>query len=131
MKVTDKQLAAVLWQLCQGAQKGNELQERVAVFVNYLGQNSLIHRSGKIQQALLDVELQKEGKQKVTVESPFDLNDEIVRGILEKLDIKKPVITQKKNKQLIGGVIAKTEDTIYDISLKTQLNKLEKQLSTL
>ncbi len=131
MKVSDKQLASVLWQLCQGAQKGNELEERIAVFVNYLGQNSLIHRAKKIEQALLDVELQKEGKQRVTVESAFDLDDEVVRSILEKLDIKKPVVTSTISKKLIGGVVAKTEDTIYDISLKTQLNKLEKQLSTL
>lgn len=129
MKITNKQLALVLQSLCAGIQKGNELQQRIEIFVKYLGQNSLIHRAPAIEDALKELELKDEGKEKVTVESPFELKDETVEAILKKLNIEKPVVTQKKNKKLIGGLIAKTEDTIYDISLKTQLSKLQQKMA--
>ena len=128
MKITDRQLAIVLHELCAGAQSGNELEARVKVFVQYLGQNALIHRSDRIEEALKEVALEAEGKQTVTIESPYELSDETVGALQKALKLEKSVPKFEKNTELIGGAIAKTKDTIYDLSLKKQLEKLAQSL---
>ena len=48
---------------------------------------------------------------------------------LEKLSGKKVTVTTRQDPELLGGVIAKVGDTIYDGSLRTQLRTLRDELS--
>lgn len=48
---------------------------------------------------------------------------------LEKLSGKKVVIEKKQDPELLGGVVAKVGDVVYDGSLRTQLRALRDQLS--
>ncbi|MBK7075376.1 MAG: F0F1 ATP synthase subunit delta [Myxococcales bacterium] len=48
---------------------------------------------------------------------------------LEKLSGKKVVLSKREDPNLLGGVVAKVGDTVYDGSLRTQLRVLRDELS--
>lgn len=48
---------------------------------------------------------------------------------LEKLSGKKVTITKREDPELLGGVVAKVGDTVYDGSLRTQLRTIRDELS--
>lgn len=53
-----------------------------------------------------------------------------ITASLEKLSGKKVVLVKHEDPALLGGVVAKLGDTIYDGSLRTQLHTLRDELST-
>lgn len=52
-----------------------------------------------------------------------------ITSMLEKLSGKKVVVEKKQDPALLGGVVAKVGDVVYDGSLRTQLRALRDQLS--
>jgi F-type H+-transporting ATPase subunit delta len=66
----------------------------------------------------------------VTSATPLDAKqlDQIVAA-LEKLSSKKVDVTKKEDPALLGGVVAKLGDTVYDGSLRTQLRTLKNELT--
>jgi F-type H+-transporting ATPase subunit delta len=52
-----------------------------------------------------------------------------ITAALEKLSGKKITVTKKEDPELLGGVVAKVGDTVYDGSLRTQLRTLRDELS--
>ena len=52
-----------------------------------------------------------------------------ITASLEKLSGKKVQVVKKEDPALIGGVVAKVGDTIYDGSVRTQLRQLRDQMS--
>jgi F-type H+-transporting ATPase subunit delta len=52
-----------------------------------------------------------------------------INAVLEKLSGKKVSVTTRQDPELLGGVIAKVGDTVYDGSLRTQLRTLRDELS--
>jgi F-type H+-transporting ATPase subunit delta len=62
-----------------------------------------------------------------TALTPTQLKD--ITAALEKLSGKKVVVEKKQDPELLGGVVAKVGDVVYDGSLRTQLRALRDQLS--
>ena len=64
------------------------------------------------------------------IESKFDLSNEILNKIKNKLNANQPkyVVTQK-NDEIIGGFVATYQGMIYDASIKNQLQLLKKILT--
>ena len=52
-----------------------------------------------------------------------------LNAALEKLSGKKVSVTTRQDPELLGGVVAKVGDTVYDGSLRTQLRTLRDELS--
>ena len=52
-----------------------------------------------------------------------------ITATLEKLSGKKVSVTTRQDAELLGGVVAKVGDTVYDGSLRTQLRNLRDELS--
>jgi F-type H+-transporting ATPase subunit delta len=52
-----------------------------------------------------------------------------ITAALEKLSGKKVAVTKREDPSLLGGVVAKLGDTIYDGSLRTQLRTLRDELT--
>jgi F-type H+-transporting ATPase subunit delta len=52
-----------------------------------------------------------------------------ITAALEKLSGKKVSVTKREDPELLGGVVAKVGDTVYDGSLRTQLRTLRDELS--
>ena len=50
-------------------------------------------------------------------------------AVLEKLSGKKVTVQKREDPELLGGVVAKVGDTIYDGSLRTQLRNMRDELS--
>ena len=73
----------------------------------------------------------KAGKITAEVTSAVELTAAQLKDItktLEKLSGKKVVIEKKKDPALLGGVVAKLGDTVYDGSVRTQLRALRDEL---
>ncbi len=52
-----------------------------------------------------------------------------INAALEKLSGKKVSVTTRQDPELLGGVVAKVGDTVYDGSLRTQLRAIRDELS--
>ena len=67
----------------------------------------------------------------VTSARPLDASQlsQIINA-LEKLSGKKVAVTRREDPELLGGVVARLGDTIYDGSLRTQLRTLRDELTT-
>ncbi len=52
-----------------------------------------------------------------------------ITAALEKLSGKKVTVTKREDPELLGGVVAKVGDTVYDGSLRTQLRTIRDELS--
>jgi F-type H+-transporting ATPase subunit delta len=67
----------------------------------------------------------------VTSARPLDASQlsQIINA-LEKLSGKKVAVTRREDPELLGGVVARLGDTIYDGSLRTQLRALRDELSS-
>jgi F-type H+-transporting ATPase subunit delta len=52
-----------------------------------------------------------------------------ITATLEKLSGKKVSVSSRQDPELLGGVVAKVGDTVYDGSLRTQLRNLRDELS--
>jgi F-type H+-transporting ATPase subunit delta len=52
-----------------------------------------------------------------------------ITAALEKLSGKKVAVTKREDASLLGGVVAKLGDTVYDGSLRTQLRTLRDELT--
>lgn len=72
----------------------------------------------------------KNGVVKASVISAVDLNNDMKQNLLDRLEKKtssKVVANYKIDQKIIGGFIAKIEDTVYDASVKHQLELLRKK----
>ncbi len=66
----------------------------------------------------------------VTSAKPLDPSQlSQITAALEKLSGKKVTVTKREDPELLGGVVAKVGDTVYDGSLRTQLRTLRDELS--
>jgi F-type H+-transporting ATPase subunit delta len=66
----------------------------------------------------------------VTSAKPLDPSQlSQITATLEKLSGKKVSVTTRQDAELLGGVVAKVGDTVYDGSLRTQLRTLRDELS--
>jgi len=66
----------------------------------------------------------------VTSAKPLDPSQlSQITAALEKLSGKKVTISNRQDPELLGGVVAKVGDTVYDGSLRTQLRTLRDELS--
>jgi F-type H+-transporting ATPase subunit delta len=66
----------------------------------------------------------------VTSAKPLDPSQlSQITAALEKLSGKKVTVTRREDPELLGGVVAKVGDTVYDGSLRTQLRTLRDELS--
>jgi len=50
-------------------------------------------------------------------------------AVLEKLSGKKVSVSKREDPELLGGVVAKVGDTVYDGSLRTELQRMREELS--
>jgi len=66
----------------------------------------------------------------VTSAKPLDAGQlSQIIAALEKLSGKKVAVTRREDPDLLGGVVAKLGDTVYDGSLRTQLRTLRDELT--
>jgi len=121
-----KEYAAALYQITAG-KTGAELTEALSAFAALLARKGLLKRADKIMQEFIALSKQKEGIVDIEITSMNVLPENIIKKI-EAAFGKTVVSTNKTDKSLLGGMIIKTNDKIFDASLKTQLSRLKQQL---
>jgi F-type H+-transporting ATPase subunit delta len=119
--------AAVVARLAQGL----ALEAEPAALVSLLADRDRLAGVGAIAAAfreLADVEL---GRLRARVTSAVPLDDAAVHAIAEKLSAatqKKVLVERAVDPAILGGVVAQVGSTVYDGSLRTQLEDLRSTL---
>lgn len=92
-------------------------------------------RMGSLESISREVDAMIEAKSgrvtaEVTSAKPLDPEQLTqITAALEKLSGKKVAVTKREDASLLGGVVAKLGDTVYDGSLRTQLRTLRDELT--
>ena len=102
-----------------------------ANFLRVLLRNNRLTELGQINERLASVLSERSGQVTAKVVSARELNDGEKSDIqigLEKLTGKKVNIKYEKDENIIGGVVTTIGSTVYDSSVKTQLENLKKEM---
>ena len=125
-KSTVSQYARALYEATKG-QSGKNLEKVIAGFVNLLARRQKLKQVGRIIEEFVSYAKKQEGIQRIEVTSAIKLNPSILEAIKQSFG-KKVELSEKVTPEILGGVKIRTEDTILDASLKTQLMRLKQSL---
>lgn len=130
MRLNPKQLAQALYEAVSQV-KPAEQEKVLDRFVKVLAEEGALNLWPDIEKELILLFGKASGKEVVelvTAKEEVKVNTELIETLnlaaKKKLDINRSV-----NEELIGGVVLKTDDLIFDASVKTQLSKLKSELS--
>jgi F-type H+-transporting ATPase subunit delta len=125
-KIKLKFYAEALYELTKGT---NELQtkELIAKFARLLIRNHTEHKVDAIIKAFVKKQEQEEGMYPATIITAHKLDGDLKKQIQKTLG-SKAALEEQVDTQILGGIIVKTEDTILDGSIRTQLLKLKQAL---
>lgn len=131
MKIKPKQYARALFELTKDKNK-TEVKETIANFTKFLFKNNDAFKLDKILQEftilcnkeLLILDAEISSAHQLSRET-----EELLKEYLKKESTAKEIKTDLKvNKNILGGVIIKYGDKIFDASIKNRLNKLKQSL---
>ena len=131
MKITPKQYAESLYEAI--SEKGKKEAEAAVVnFVNILFANNDASKINNI----IDLFEKKWNKEEGVVEAEIISKEKLSSGIIKSLNdyiaklsgAKKVIMNEKEDKNILGGVVIKYEDKIFDASLKTKLEDLNSNM---
>lgn len=126
-KVTDTELARILWQITRHASE-QDITERVRAFVHYLHTHAMLHRGERVVACFTEVARQQEGGSELILESAEPLSKEIISEIQHTLSLTDASVVTKENPAILAGVIAHVNGVVYDMSITKQLQRLTEQL---
>lgn len=130
MRLNPKQLAQALYEAVSQV-KPAEQEKVLDRFVKVLAEEGALNLWPDIEKELIVLFGKASGKEAaelVTAKEEIKIN----AGLIETLNSvakKKLDINRSVDEELIGGVVLKTDDLIFDASIKTQLSKLKSELS--
>ena len=127
MKRSNKQYAQALY-TATGDTSGKDLERVIKNFVLLLHKNRKIKQVENIITEFIKYAKKQEGIIDIEITSARKLDKTTLEKIKEIFG-KKTISTEKENKGMLGGIIIKTEDVIFDGSVKTQLTKLKQKIS--
>ena len=125
-KTSNFQFAKALYEITKDLPKG-QLAETIRQFVLILQKNNKLKKVDYITAEFINYSKKQEGIKSIEVESARKLEQSALNKI-RKIFGEKSEISEKTNKDLLGGIKIKVDDMVYDASLKTQLIKLKKSL---
>lgn len=119
--ISNKQLAKIIY-LQLKSQKSKKVSEEVAKF---LVENKRTKDLSKIMREVSDLQYKRDNVQEVTMTSAYRLSDDIKQQILHHINVKKYVVNEVIDQELIGGVRIESNDSIFDLSVRNRLQKLK------
>lgn len=125
-KIRLKFYAEALYELTKDSNE-SQTKELVAKFSRLLVQNHIEYKVEAIIKAFVKKKAQEEGIYPATIITAHKLDADLKKQIQKTLG-SKAVLDEHVDTQILGGIIVKTEDTILDGSIKTQLLKLKQAL---
>ncbi len=127
MKRTIKAYAQALFELTQNATP-EMVQKITHEFTRLLARDNKLGSADKIMAQFVSIAKKKQGIVELNVTTASALTSETKEQLMKTFG-SKVEIHEQIDKSLIGGLVAKTGDTILDGSIKTQLKRLKASLS--
>lgn len=123
------QLAKILYKLTSDVE-ADKVDAAVEVFLRYLQRNRMISRTNQIITAFEAYAKEVQGSEDIHITSAKELPKETVTAISAKLGAgSSAVIETTIDESLIGGVVARKGNTIFDASIKTELERMARSLN--
>lgn len=137
MKYSPKQYAEALWEAVKN-KKGKEMEKMTDNFFALLKKNNDSGLAGKISKEFEEIVLREEGVFRGEIIFARNMDAKVKHAIEKKLidrragDIKAKEIrwSEKTDKELIGGFVARIDEVLIDASMKTTLEKMKRELKT-
>lgn len=126
-KISNKQFAKALYEATRDL-KGEKLHQALKQFVVVLVRNNKLKKADKIIAEYVSYYKKQEGIVTMTVSSARKLEKHTL-DLINKVFGGKTEMTEDLDLALLGGVKIKTEDKIFDGSIKKQLKKLHQKIS--
>ena len=125
-KSTNYDYAVALYDVTEHL-KGKELDAALTNFVSLLFHDQKLKQASSIIAEFEKYAKKKAGIVSIEITSARELDDKTISHI-KKAFGDKVETTQKINESILGGIIVREENKIFDASLKTQLSKLKSSL---
>lgn len=125
-KLTPRQYGKILYELTKDLSK-KDLEKAVKTFFDFVVHDQAVKKIEAIMKEYTVYARKQEGEEDVTVISAFPLTQEIIKEIKKKFG-EKITLNHEEDTTLLGGLIIKTEDKIFDASLRGQLQKMREQI---
>lgn len=123
MKQSNRQYAIALYQACQKL-AGQELDNVISEFIKLLVKDHKLKSADKIIAEFIKYAKKQEGIMNIEISTARELNKKIVTKI-KKVFGAQTTSQEKIDQDLLGGIIIKTDELIFDGSLKAQLSKFK------
>lgn len=107
------------------------LDDYMFKFVSLLVTKNRLSLLNLIAEQVLVMNMKDKGEAEALITVAAGMNEaskSALAGVLAKLTGKKITIREKVDPTIIGGVIAQVESSLYDASVRGQLNKIKEQL---
>lgn len=132
MKISCQQYAQALYEEVKD-KKGKELEKKIENFVRLLKEKKCLPRAEKIAQCFSEIWDKSEGVVKAEAESARPLNRAAVKLLEDYLKFfsgaRKAIVSQRINKELLGGAVLKYGDKVIDGSLRSGLLAIKEQMA--
>lgn len=125
-KQTNLQFAKALYEVTKDLPE-SKLPEAVKEFFLVLQKYNKLKKTEYILNEFIAYSKKQSGTKTIEVETVQPITEATVEKI-KKIFGKNSEISQITNKDMLGGIKIKVDDTVYDASLKTQLHKLKQSL---
>ena len=126
-KLSHKKLAEALLEALEGVDSSDQ-STIIENFVVYLSSHGKLSQGEKILAAVEDSIREKDGYVSYEISTKNPLTKEL-RTELQKTLGEKAELTEVQDVDMLGGIIIKSKNTIYDASLKTALGQLKSNLN--
>lgn len=123
------QLAKILYKLTDGVE-ADKVDAAVATFVQYLDEHRMLSKAPHVIAEFERISKEAEGAEDIQITSAVELSADVVMEIGKQLNAHKDAqIETTVDESLIGGVVARKGNTIFDASIKTELERIARSLN--
>ncbi len=124
---TNKDYAIALYRMTLD-KSGAELKEVTRAFVHLLAVRGLLKHADRIINEFINYSKQENDEKEIEITSAHSLSENVVKTIKQAFG-RNVTASTKVDASILGGIVVKTTDKIFDASLKTQVERLHAELS--
>ncbi len=117
-----KELAQALLDIVASSSDAPKVIDQIAAYLVTEGRAAELDA---LLRDMEDIQLAKNGLQEVQTTSAQTLSADVKRAIESLFDAEHVRLHESIDDQLVGGVRVRSKDTVMDLSIRTQLNRLK------
>lgn len=125
---TPKHYAVILYGLTHGM-TGVTIERSMNVFISFLRRQNALSKLQKIADAFANYADERAGVKKVHITAAREMAPRELEDI-GRIFAKKCAVSFSHDPLLIGGVVVREGDTVYDASVRMQVNRMRQRLES-